>query len=50
MEVLFFLFLVVAAVFFALAALSVTISKYNLVAAGLFFATLVPLVQTLRSL
>lgn len=50
MTVLYLILLIVAAVLFVLAALSVDVRRLNLVALGLFFWVLVPILQTLKSL
>lgn len=50
MTVLFLLFLLLGAVCFGLAALGVVVRQINLVALGLFFWILVPLVGTLSKL
>lgn len=50
MTVLYLLLLVVAAVLFALSAISERVHKHNLVAAGLFFFTLVAVLQTMQKL
>lgn len=50
MLALYLLLLVISAVLFALAAFGTTFRNVNLMAAGLFFWVLVPLLQTLQKL
>lgn len=50
MNTLYFILLLLGAVSFALAAFSVVFRKINLMALGLLFWVLVPLIQTLKRL
>lgn len=50
MNVLYLILLIIAAVLLAMAALNHQVRRYNLIAAGLFFWVLVPLIQSALAL
>lgn len=50
MTTLYLILLIIGAVCFAIAALAIPVQRINMIAAGLFFWILVPLIQTVEAM